>query len=210
MFDIDGTLVDCADGEWYATAVRNVLGIEVDTTWSSYRHVTDSGILDEILERGGFERAAAPALRACVAREFVTLVQRETAQGALAVREIPGARRLVETLEATPGVRVAIATGGWRPTAEIKLRAIGIEPAGRVVATADDALARTAIMRLAAAQALGATVPLRRTYFGDAEWDRRASRALGYDFVGVGRRVEHPARFDDLADTAAILAHLGV
>ena len=35
----------------YAKAVRNVLGIEIDEDWSSYQNVTDSGILQEILDR---------------------------------------------------------------------------------------------------------------------------------------------------------------
>ncbi len=48
VFDVDGTLVesDEFDGVLYAKAVRDVLDIDVDEDWSSYRHVTDSGILD--------------------------------------------------------------------------------------------------------------------------------------------------------------------
>lgn len=51
MFDIDGTLVDSNgfDGALFARAVREELGVPVDTTWQSYRHVTDSGVLEELL-----------------------------------------------------------------------------------------------------------------------------------------------------------------
>jgi phosphoglycolate phosphatase-like HAD superfamily hydrolase len=58
MFDIDGTLVDTAgiDSDLYAAAMRSVLGVEVDTTYASYAHVTDSGVLEELLRSGEFGR----------------------------------------------------------------------------------------------------------------------------------------------------------
>lgn len=53
VFDIDGTLVDSNefDGLLYAEAVKRVLGHEIDRTWCNYTSVTDSGILNEILEQ---------------------------------------------------------------------------------------------------------------------------------------------------------------
>jgi phosphoglycolate phosphatase-like HAD superfamily hydrolase len=55
VFDIDGTLVDSDefDGRLYAEAIRTVLGLEIDRTWSTYNNVTDSGILNEILNEMG-------------------------------------------------------------------------------------------------------------------------------------------------------------
>lgn len=51
MFDIDGTLVESYDfdASCFVQAVQNVLDICIDTDWSKYVHVTDSGILDEII-----------------------------------------------------------------------------------------------------------------------------------------------------------------
>ena len=51
MFDIDGTLVHSYDfdEECYVEAVEEVLGCAVNSDWSKYQHVTDSGILDEII-----------------------------------------------------------------------------------------------------------------------------------------------------------------
>ena len=66
VFDVDGTLVesDEFDGVLYAKAVRDVLDIEVDDDWTGYRHVTDNGILDEILDRHAVEmdRSVCPCL----------------------------------------------------------------------------------------------------------------------------------------------------
>ncbi|HUQ52866.1 MAG TPA: DUF3500 domain-containing protein, partial [Gammaproteobacteria bacterium] len=124
MFDIDGTLVDSTgfDSELYATAVDAELGRAVDRDWGSYEHVSDSGILEQLLRdtRSGKERAA---IAARVQRRFVELVRDYLARQPGFVREIAGAKRLVERLAALPNVRVAVATGGWEPTARRALRA---------------------------------------------------------------------------------------
>ena len=50
---ITSTLVNSNgfDSEFYAQAIRELVGVDVDRTWQSYRHVTDSGILAGILEQ---------------------------------------------------------------------------------------------------------------------------------------------------------------
>ncbi len=210
MFDIDGTLVDSTgfDADRYAEAVRSVLGVDVDTTWQSYRHVTDSGILEELLDADGSGRPRA-ALRDAVKARFLAATRTHFARAPNVLREIAGARALLETLLRAPGVQVAIATGGWAETATLKLRAIGVDPATIAFATASDAIERTEIMRLAETRALGGLAARRRTYFGDGAWDQRASAALGYGFVAIGRAVNHEPRFDDFRDRDAVLACLG-
>ena len=53
MFDIDGTLVDSSSFEdaCYSKAVQEFIKHPIDTDWSKYINVTDSGILDEIIDR---------------------------------------------------------------------------------------------------------------------------------------------------------------
>jgi phosphoglycolate phosphatase-like HAD superfamily hydrolase len=206
MFDIDGTLVDCDadDARLYAEAVRSVLGVQVDETYLSYHNVTDSGILEEILAHHEF-RAPLCALRRAVKQRFVELVEQLMARRPGAFREVRGARALVERVAATPGLKLAFATGGWAETARLKLAAIGIDATSLPFASASDAPQRTAIMRIAERRATAGATPACKTYFGDGDWDKRASAALGYRFVAVGRRVEHDPRFRDLADTETIL-----
>lgn len=211
MFDIDGTLVDSAgfDSALYVEAVQSVLGVEIDSDWSRYEHVSDSGILDEVLRR--LEPAEDPvALAARVQRHFVGLVREHLERRAETVREIAGARKLFERLCETPGVRVAIATGGWAPTARLKLAHVGIPVERAGFASSSDSKARTDIMRLAAERALRGDALARATYFGDGAWDQRASAALDYDFIAVGAGVAHSVAFPDLRDTEAILASLGL
>jgi hypothetical protein len=65
-------------------------------------------------------------------------------------------------------------------------------------------------MKLAAQRAMLGGQFSRATYFGDGPWDRRASAALGYDFVAVGQSVAHDVAFADLRDAEAILAQLAI
>lgn len=211
MFDIDGTLVDSAgfDADLYAQAVEGVLGIAVDRTWDAYEHVSDSGILEQLLRDARFDSDRA-AVAARVQQRFVRLIRDYVEREPAAVREIAGAKRLVERLLELPDVRVAIATGGWEPTARLKLQHVGIDAGGLGFASSSDARARTDIMRLAAQRALDGASYTRATYFGDGAWDRRASAELGYDFVAVGGRVPHPVAYDDLSDVDAILGQLRI
>ncbi|HUO66951.1 MAG TPA: HAD hydrolase-like protein [Gammaproteobacteria bacterium] len=213
MFDIDGTLVDSmrVDSRLYARAVRETLGGDVciDDTWRPYVHVTDSGILDEILVQHRFPEPLDP-LRAEVKRRFIELVRGHLDAGDAVLREIRGATALLRELRARPDVRLAIATGGWAETALMKLAAIGVSVDGIGFASGSDAHARTRIMELAAERALRGAMPATRTYLGDGAWDQRASAELGYRFIAIGRALEHEPRFDDYADRDAVLACLAV
>jgi phosphoglycolate phosphatase-like HAD superfamily hydrolase len=211
MFDIDGTLVDSDefDGPLYAQAVRSVTGEKVDTTWGSYRNVTDSGILLELLERRGLHQQADEIAKR-VMQEFFALTDDYLKRHPSVIREVSGARILVEALRAKPNVRVAVATGGWRETAFLKLNRIGLDPQSLPIATACDAIERTRIMQIAEERASVGEVPDRRIYFGDGTWDKRACAELNYDFIAVGRKVEHLTRFDDLSQITAILEQLRV
>jgi beta-phosphoglucomutase-like phosphatase (HAD superfamily) len=209
MFDIDGTLVDSAgfDGELYAAAVREVLGVELDRRWGRYEHVSDSGILEQVLRETKFD-GDSEALATRVQQHFVGLVRDYLQRKPTAVREIAGAKRLVERLRMRPELRVAIATGGWEPTARMKLEHVGIDLERLGFASSSDARARTKIMQLAAQRALAGAPLTRATYFGDGPWDRHASAELGYDFVAIGRGVGHPIAFNDFSDSDAILDRL--
>ena len=213
MFDIDGTLVDSmrVDSRLYARAVRETLGGDVciDDTWRPYVHVTDSGILDEILVQHRFPEPLDP-LRAEVKRRFIELVRGHLDAGDAVLREIRGATALLRELRARPDVRLAIATGGWAETALMKLAAIGVSVDGIGFASGSDAHARTRNMELAAERALRGAMPATRTYLGDGAWDQRASAELGYRFIAIGRALEHEPRFDDYADRDAVLACLAV
>ena len=211
VFDIDGTLVDSDefDGQLYAEAIRKILKVKIDCTWNHYSNVTDSGILEEILDQYSLPGDRAE-IHTQVRREFVRLTQSYVARHPGALREIPGARELVAKLRGRRSVSVAVATGGWRETAEPKLRGIGIDPDSIALATASDSSDRCAIIRLAEHRAMNGQPAKSRTYFGDGACDKNAAVELNYAFIAVGRKVVHDVLLPDLTDHAAILAHLGV
>ena len=109
---------------------------------------------------------------------FIELVRAHLDDERNSVVEIPGARSLISRLQAIPGLSIAIATGGWRETAELKLAHVGIQAAQIPLATSSEAQARVDIMRRAEQLAGSGLRFERRTYFGDTQWDRKASAGL--------------------------------
>lgn len=208
MFDIDDTLVrsDEFDGLCYTAAVREVLDLPVDTEWGRYVNVTDRGILEQILEGDPRRRDLAdalPAVKAAFVRRVEAWLRREP------LAPVPGAAAFLDLLRQRGEVAVALATGGWRETALLKLEAAGLDVAGIPLATSSDHASRIDIMRLAEQRA-GSGPFLRRSYFGDGAWDQAASRTLGYDFVLVGDRVDHAPAIADYTDPDRTLALLGL
>jgi beta-phosphoglucomutase-like phosphatase (HAD superfamily) len=187
LFDIDGTLLEstAVDARLYEEAVRAVLGnIRLRQEWTDYVHVTDSGLLREIMADNGILHTAE--LEERVRSTFVSLVDSHIeARGPF--REVPGARRFVEALVASSTHAVAFATGGWGATAERKLRSAGFDVGAVPLRSSDDAIRRAEIM-LAALQALGDGFES-ITYYGDAPWDERACRELNWRFQPVGQRL---------------------
>ena len=197
VFDIDGTLLESfeADCDLYVAAVRKVLGVNaVDTNWSAYRHVTDQGILREIMQRNGI--APSADLVDATRQEFVGLLRAHIdAHGPF--REIPGALDFVSRLAADGRHLVAYATGAWRESALLKLESAAFPIEGLRVSTSSECVDRVSIMRGAVA---GAPRDLGRiVYFGDGVWDRVAAETLGWDFVPVGAALDGLRHFHDLA-----------
>lgn len=188
IFDIDGTLLHSAevDDALYRQAVHAVLGdVRLRATINDYQYVTDTGILRQIFEDNdiSWAREQLDEIRSL----FVELLQKHIdVHGPF--QEIPGARDLLQTLIASPVHSVAMATGGWRQSAELKLRSAGIHFPDIPLITSNDHYARTGIMRLAV-ETIGDKFES-VSYYGDGPWDRAACAELGWQFVAVGTELE--------------------
>jgi beta-phosphoglucomutase-like phosphatase (HAD superfamily) len=194
ILDIDGTLLysNEVDDGLYLSAVRSVLGqVKVRESWSLYRNVTDSGILDEILKDNSLTSSIAVlnSVRDC----FVESI-RQHVQRAGPFMEIPGARQFIAGLRASNSHCIAYATGGWSASASIKLESAGFPLHGIPLASSDDYPDRETIMVHALNQ-LGSEFQS-VTYYGDGVWDEVASRNLGWQFVPVGEKLGGLMRFD--------------
>ena len=184
IFDIDGTLIEsmAVDTELYFSSIREVLGpVTVRDDLSDYEHVSDSGILAQLLDDNGYMFDAETA--AAIQSVFVEGIRKHIqTQGPFPT--IDGAVQFFEQVRKSHDMRMAIATGGWRRSALLKLRSAGFAIDGVPLVTGDDAPSRIEIMRIALAN-IGSDFES-VTYFGDAEWDRRACATLGWQFVAVG------------------------
>ncbi len=186
MFDLDGTLVDsdAFDGALFAEAVREVVGeVAIDQTWQSYRHVTDAGVLGQIVEELGVPEIGRVV--SDVRQLFGVKVERYLANGGVC-RAVPGAAAAVEQLQAA-GCKIGIATGGWAHTALMKLGSAGFATDDIVLASSDDGFERVAIMRACLDRLAGSAE--HATYVGDGLWDLAASRDAGLSFIGVGAKL---------------------
>ena len=210
-FDLDGTLAnsEAFDGELYVEAVHCVLGVDIEADWTDYRHRTDSGILNEIIDRST-PNADRSSLHSAVRRHFTDLVHYYLAARGGVIPEIPGALKFVLRLLKHPGVRVAVATGGWKETALMKLRAIGLDPLRLPLASSSDAMSKVDIMRIAERRALPNENANRKTYFGDSRYDKEVSWESGYDFIAMGGNVDHHPRYPNFLDAESILDDLGL
>lgn len=187
IFDIDGTLVESSrfEDDVYISAIRDVLGdVSIREDWRTYRHVTDTGVLRQIMQENqiqGEERIHEVRTR------FGELANRYVDSGGECL-PIAGALSLLQNLRNDDRYEVGIATGGWSHTARMKLEHAGFDLQHVVLASSDDSDERTAIMQKCL-HALGNSFQ-RIVYAGDAEWDVRATRELGWHFIGVGPQLK--------------------
>ena len=184
LFDIDGTLLHSAavDDALYREAVRVVLGdVRLRPSLHEYDFVTDTGVLRQILA----DNAIAENARTIdeIRAVFVDLLQSHVNEFG-PFTEIPGAREMLRALRTSAGCAVAMATGGWRQSAELKLSSAGIHYDDIPLATSNDHHERTTIMEIALERLGGRFESV--TYFGDGPWDREACAQLGWEFVAVG------------------------
>lgn len=211
MFDIDGTLVDSYgfDEECYLRAAKLVLGVEISADWASYRHATDSWIIKEAIERYSVQGHKVE-LQKRFKDNFIRFISDYIHQNPGEVREIKGANAFIQYLLGIKNCRVAIATGGYEETAKLKLSAAGIDFSGCSFSSSSEHLSRIEIMQSAEAKC-HTQIPFQsKTYFGDGEWDREASKALGYQFILLGNRFEYHPTIKDFNDRGSIAEIIGI
>jgi len=185
VFDVDGTLTLSAEShdEVFVQGVRDALGIEnLNTDWSTYRTVTDSGVAAEIIERNNLKstvQSVHDRVIACL----------RSALAATPCREVPGATRILSALREHPDFECAIASGAWRESVLLKTRSAGLVIEDLPLATSDDSSQREKIVQMSIDRAgsqyhLSPDTPV--TLVGDGPWDVQVATMLGHNFVGIG------------------------
>ncbi len=201
MFDIDGTLVNSYkfDEQCYLKAAEIILGINISSNWSEYKHATDAGILDEVIDKYGII-GDKKQIQQNFRKVFIDLIEEYIRNNPNSINEIDGAAYFIQYLCKNENYKVAIATGGWEETAKLKLRAAGINVDGCAFASSSDHHSRVNIMNAAESKTEGHIPFKSKTYFGDASWDKEASEFLNYRFILVGNRFKYKYQIQDFKD----------
>jgi len=189
ILDLDGTLMPTAEIDnvcfWQAVAwVFDAPGQPPDL--HGFVHVTDSGILQEwCIRELGRPPSEQETMR--IKRRFAQLLETAFSEQPGHFSPLPGVADWLAAIRASAQALAGIATGGWEHSARLKLRLSGLERFDLPLASSDDAVRRTDIMRIAAHRTLGhaATENTVCTYVGDGVWDLQASRDLNWGFVGI-------------------------
>jgi phosphoglycolate phosphatase len=222
LFDIDGTLIltGGAGSRAMTRAFAVTHGLENALTSVDLAGRTDRTIMRDALTLAGrdhqdvdldeFRQAYCAALREEIQKPG-------TGRRGL----LPGVRPLLERLAARDDVRLALLTGNFRASAEIKLAAFGVWDFFSWGAFADDAIERDDLIRIAhgrhETEHGRAIDPDRVVVIGDTPHDIRCARAGGARAVAVAtgnytidqlREKQPDALFADLTDTEAVLRAL--
>jgi len=189
ILDLDGTLMPSAeiDNICFWQAVAGVFDTpHQPPDLHDFVHVTDSGILHEwcVREVGRPPLADEAAhIKRLFEQRLESAFQAEPAH----FSPLPGVVDWLAAVRASGHAFAGIATGGWAHSARLKLKLSGLDRFELPLASSDDAIKRTDIMRIAVLRTLGhaATQNTVITYVGDGAWDLQASRELDWAFVGI-------------------------
>ncbi len=149
VFDIDGTLTDTneVDARCFVRALELAFDVaDGSSNWEDYLHVTDSGITREVFRRR-YDRLPEASETEVFVERFLELLGDAFRSDPGEFEEVSGAGHLLETLPVASDWRVGMATGGWRASAEFKLRCADIPLDGVPISTANDAVSREEIFR---------------------------------------------------------------
>ncbi|NOR18670.1 MAG: HAD hydrolase-like protein [Xanthomonadales bacterium] len=189
ILDLDGTLMPSAeiDNQCFWEAVFRCYGKKESLPdLHGFKHVTDTGILDEwcIGEIG------RPPLRAeteQIKQLFLQLLQAAASSNPAQFTALPGVCDWLEAVSKNAMVHAGIATGGWERSASMKMKLSGLDRFNLPLASSDDAAPRTEIMRNAAQKTFIEPLDFEADYIyiGDRIWDLQASQELGWGFIGI-------------------------
>ena len=190
MFDVDGTLTQSIemDAECYISALKNSFFIiHIDSDWSKYKNITDSGIFSEIFEQN-FHRKPDLEDFDLMKSNLIKNLKNAIESSRSCCSEISGAVSAFNRLKNDKNYALSFATGCWQESAEIKLKSAGFDFFEIPFASAADSMERERIMRISLNRAKRKYKVQNfdsLTYIGDGAWDVIASRNLGFNFIGI-------------------------
>ena len=184
VFDIDGTLTDSVKLHQKAfTEMLYEIGVStINSEFNTFKHHTDTYISKEI-----YENEKQIPFSPSKINEFENgLTQRIIREK---IKEISGAKQLIEMLEKETDFGVCFATGSLRRPAEFKLKSIGVLFDEMQLVASDKIHEREKIVSKAIENALKyykIKKVERIISVGDGLWDLLTAQNLGLEFIGIG------------------------
>jgi phosphoglycolate phosphatase-like HAD superfamily hydrolase len=187
IFDVDDTLVESMhfDTPLYVNTVKEILGdVTIHDDWRKYRHVTDSGILEQIIDENNIADA----------KEIFGRVRKRFGESVMAHLEANpcqpkrGAITAINELYKNKDCTIGFATGGWRHTALMKLQSARFSFDETTLFSSDDHHERIGIMKCCQNHIAKNYNDI--VYVGDGEWDLEAAAKLQWGFIGIGDRLK--------------------
>jgi phosphoglycolate phosphatase len=220
LFDIDGTLL-LSDGAGRRSMERALTETFGTAGPRAYRYggKTDKLIVRETMRLAGISEARIDAHMDAIMAGYLRNLREELTGDTNAARALPGIVELLRAVEAHDELVLGLLTGNVVEGAEVKLRAVQLEPARfKVGAFGSDHEERPMLPPIAQRRAsvlLGRDVPGDRlVIIGDTEHDMTCglgigARAIGVATGGVPRdelAAHGPAAvFDDFRETARVM-----
>jgi phosphoglycolate phosphatase-like HAD superfamily hydrolase len=222
FWDIDGTLMSCgSDG---TTALNktflDLYGVKDAFRKAGVGSAMDFTVLRRIAAECGIDDFDADALESAYIANLEYILARDESK-----RVMPGVVALLEYVRGRAGWMNLLLTSNLRSGAEAKLRSVGLWSyfAGAPGGGFGDALgekwdaARTAIGEVAARKGISPS-PRDIVIIGDSAYDIRCAKRLGARHIAVATGFTSAALlaeeepeylFDDLSDTARVIAAMG-
>ncbi|MFO1258270.1 MAG: HAD family hydrolase [Gammaproteobacteria bacterium] len=202
LFDIDGTLLDSnhLEAVCFIKSIHEIFGItEIERDWAYYKEVTDRGIAKQLVEeqlQRSPHQSELQTLETVFLSHLTPLLEEQT------ISLMPGARALIDILIGKSNIALGLATGSFKRSAELKLKAANLNLHHFPMASCNDHYNRSQIIRRAIRKSEKYYHSNRFqtvTYVGDGFWDYEAARALNLNFIGVhNTSLGHPLSMNEV------------
>lgn len=193
IFDIDGTLTDSVniDDAKYLEALEELFDIKFsDADWLRFKNIssgTDSGVTYAIFKEL-FDRYPTESEYERLKNLFVSKLSGAVQIDKSSIKPIPGSVEFINDLAIRNDVIIGIATGSWAESGIIKLNAIGLNAENYIYSNASLYMNRSEIINHVIESAnsdFKGKISKKPVYFGDGEWDYKATRELSIDLIGI-------------------------
>jgi len=188
VFDVDGTLVggEAFDWQCFEDAFEEAAGFRLTAEFfTDLEEVTAKAIVHQALPDAEHEERIE--IETKTRQGFLSRLQILYQSNPSCFPPAEGAIELIHEIRQRE-IPLAIATGDWRESISLKLKAAGIPVEDIPMVTASEHYHRSDIIASAIQQANGSLE--NAIYIGDGVWDLKATQKLGIHFIGCGTRRE--------------------